>query len=345
MLNIKDKSSCKWDFVSLGELLLRFDPGEARISDAREFRIWDGGAEYNVAADLSRVFFSDVSLVSALHDDAIGKLAFGLARQAGIDTSNILQTETGRNGLYFIERGFGPRAATSAFDRENTAISAANANTFDWDSIFSKGVRWFHTGGIFSGLSDTTPEAAIAGMKAARSSGAIVSYDLNYRDSLWQKRGGRDAANEVNRKLLPFTDIVFGVFDFDPKLDSYDSVKFTNAAVEMQQQFPNIKIIVSTLRNIRNASRHDLSGVCYSNSKVYESITKKDIDVFDRVGSGDAFAAGFIYGMLENKGEQFAVDCGVSLGTLAMTTAGDVAAVTAEEVFAFMKNSDATARR
>ncbi len=345
MLSIKEKNSCKWDFVSLGELLLRFDPGEARISDARKFKVWDGGAEYNVAADLSRVFSLDVSLISALNNNAVGRLAIGLARNAGVDISNIELKETGRNGLYFIERGFGPRAASSAFDRENTAISAVGSDSFDWNSIFAKGVRWFHTGGIFAGLSEITPEAAMSALKAAREQGAVVSYDLNYRDSLWRKRGGRDAANEINRKLLPFADVVFGAFDFDSKLDNFEANSFSNVASTMQKQFPNLKIVVSTLRNIHSANRHDLSGVCYADGEIFEGIIRKDIDIFDRVGSGDAFAAGFIYGMLEGKGEKFAVDCGVSLGTLAMTTAGDVAAVTADEVFSFMTSNDATAKR
>jgi len=345
LIIIKEKPDCKWDFVSLGELLLRFDPGDARISDAREFRIWDGGAEYNVAADLSRVFSLDVSFVSMLHNNAIGRLAYKMAMQSGIDTSNINKVESGRNGLYFIERGFGPRAADSAFDREHTAISTADSMSFDWNAIFSKGVRWFHTSGIFAGLSDITPEAASTAMLAARENGTIVSYDLNYRDSLWRNRGGRVAANQVNRKLLPFADVVFGVLDFNSQLNDYNTDAFSIAATEMQRQFPNIKIIISTLRNTHSSNRHDLSGVCYSNGNVFKASVRENIDVFDRIGSGDAFAAGFIYGMLENKGEKFAVDCGVALGTLAMTTPGDVAAVTAEEVFAFMKNSDATAIR
>ncbi len=345
MLDIKEKDICKWDFVSLGELLLRFDPGETRIVYAREFKVWDGGAEYNVAANLSRVFSLNVSLVSTLHNNEVGRLAIGLARNAGVDTSNIELKDKGRNGIYFIERGFGPRAAASAFDRENTAISMSDAHAFDWDHIFSSGVRWFHTGGIFAGLSEKTPDAAMSAMKAARQNGSVVSYDLNYRDSLWLKRGGREAANDINRKLLPFADVVFGVFDFDPKLDNFDENTFSEAATRMCDQFPNIKLIVSTLRNIRSANSHDLGGICYSNGEIFESIIRKDIEVFDRVGSGDAFASGFIYGMLEGKGEQFAIDCGASLGTLAMTSAGDVAAVTADEVFAFMNGSDAAAKR
>ncbi len=345
MLEIKEKSSCKWDFVSLGELLLRFDPDDSRIADAREFKVWDGGAEYNIAANLRRVFSLNVSLISALNDNEIGRLAIGLARNAGVDTSNIDLKDTGRNGIYFIERGFGSRAAASAFDRENTAISMSDARSFDWDKIFSNCVRWFHTGGIFTGLSDTTPDAAMAAMKAARKSGSVVSYDLNYRDSLWRNRGGREASNELNRKLLAFADIVFGAFDFDPTLDSFNAKAFSEAAAKMQKQFPNIKAIVSTLRNTTSANRHDLSGVCYSNGMIFKGIVRNDIEVLDRVGSGDAFAAGYIYGILEGKGEQFAVDCGVSLGTLAMTTAGDVAAVTADEVFEFMKGIDARVKR
>lgn len=345
MLNINEKTNCKWDIVTLGELLLRFDPGDARIWEADSFKVYDGGAEYNVAANLGKVFGMDTAFVSSIHDNLIGRLALGFARRAGVDSRFIRMTDAGRNGIYFIERGFGPRAARSAFDRDNSAVSAAGADTFAFDDIFSEGVRWFHTGGVFAGLSDTTPEAALAAMKAARAANAVVSYDLNYRDSLWGKRGGRDAANIVNKRLLPYADVVFGAFDAETDLEKFNEKSFAVSASAMMGEFPNLKMVVSTLRSIRDAGRHDLSGVCYANGEVTTATPQMNIGVFDRVGSGDAFAAGFIYGMLEGKEMQFALDCGTALGTLAMTTAGDVAAVMADEVFSLMNGGGAAAKR
>jgi 2-dehydro-3-deoxygluconokinase len=345
LLNINDKNNGKWDIVTLGELLLRFDPGDARLWEADTFRVHDGGAEYNVAANLSKVFGMNAAFVSAVHDNLIGKLALGLARRSGVDTRFVKTTDEGRNGIYFIERGSGPRAARSAFDRDKSAVSAVGGDTFAFDEIFSEGVRWFHTGGVFAGLSDTTPDAALAAMKAARDANAVVSYDLNYRDSLWRKRGGRDAANEVNKRLLPYADVVFGVFDADTGLENFNEEMFASSASAMIDEFPNLKMAVSTLRTIRDAGRHDLGGVCFANGEITTAKPQMNIGVFDRVGSGDAFAAGFIYGMLAGKDMRFALDCGTALGTLAMTTAGDVAAVTADEVFALMKGGDAAAKR
>lgn len=345
MLTIKERTDAGFDLVSLGEILLRFDPREDRIADARSFAVFAGGAEFNVAANLSRVFGARTSIATAVRNEEIGRLVEGFARSAGVDTANILRTNEGRNGIYFIERGFGLRPPSSAFDRGGTAVSKFAADEKYWADIFAKGVRWFHTGGIFAGLSDTTPAAASAAMKAARESGAVVSFDLNYRDSLWRERGGREAANAVNRQLLPFADVVFGVFDTDPRLSDFDAERFAKAAEKMRSEFPALRLIVSTLRETHSASVHDLGAAAFADGNVTVGNAVKSIDVHDRVGSGDAFAAGFIYGVMEAKGVQFALDCGVALGALAMTTAGDTAAVSAEEVFAVMKGETSAAKR
>ncbi|HSK73212.1 MAG TPA: sugar kinase, partial [Pyrinomonadaceae bacterium] len=216
MLNIKDNKDCRWDFVSLGEVMLRFDPENDRIHNARSFRVWEGGGEYNVARSLSKVFRLDAAIITALADNQIGRLVEDLIWQGGVDSSEILWRETDgisrkvRNGMYFIERGFGLRSPVGCSDRGNTAISQLKKGDIDWQNIFNKkGARWFHTGGIFVGLSDTTPGAALEAMRKAKENGAIVSYDLNYRDSLWSERGGRDAANALNHELLPLADVVF----------------------------------------------------------------------------------------------------------------------------------------
>ena len=346
VLNIKDKTDCRWDLMCLGEILLRFDPGDGRIHNSRDFKVWDGGAEYNVAANAARVFKVRSVIAAALVDNGLGKLAAELARAAGVDTSEILWREAGRNGIYFIERGFGIRPPASTFDRENTAVSQLKCGDIEWQRIFDEfGVRWFHTGGVFTGLSGTTPEVAAEAMSTARDNGTIVSYDLNYRHSLWGNRGGRDAANKLNRELLAHADIVYGAFDFDSTLSKYDEDAFRRAAEKMLSDFPNLKVVVSTLRETHSASVHDLSGVCLANGKVVKAKDFKNMEVLDRVGSGDAFAAGFISSLLASNDTQFAIDCGAALGSLAMTNPGDTAMSTTDEVIALMQGAGASAKR
>lgn len=338
-LNIKSKTDCRWDFLSLGEVLLRFCPGDGRIHNARQFQVFDGGAEYNVARNLAKVFKQDAAVVTALADNALGRLAEDFVLQGGVDASEIRWREadgTGentRNGIYFIERGFGLRPPASCFDRANTAIAQLKAGDVDWQKIFGeKGARWFHTGGVFTALSDTAPEVAAEAMQSARESGAVVSYDLNYRDSLWKTRGGRAAANRLNREFLPVADVVFGAFDFDSKLSNYDEGAFCRAAEKMLAEFPNLKAVVSSLREVHSASRHDLSAVCFYENQTFKARNYEKIEVLDRVGSGDALAAGCIYGFLAERNAQYAVECGAALGALTMTTPGDNSSATLAEV-------------
>ncbi len=351
-LNIKQKTDCLWDFVSLGEVLLRFDPIDERIHNARNFRVFDGGAEYNVARNLGKVFKQNTAIITALADNALGRLAEDFILQGGVDASEILwRTHDGkgeniRNGLYFIERGFGLRPAASCFDRANTAVSRLKAGDVDWRKIFvEKGARWFHTGGVFTGLSEITPDAAKEAMRFAKESGAIVSYDLNYRDSLWKTRGRRDAANRLNREFLPHTDVVFGVFDFDSRLSNFDENNFREAAEKMMNDFPNLKAIVSTLREVHSASLHDLSGVCFYKNQIYKAKDYKNTEVFDRIGSGDGFASGFIYGFLAGKDAQYSLECGVALGLLVMTTPGDNSTSTLSEVENLIAGGNAVIQR
>jgi 2-dehydro-3-deoxygluconokinase len=351
-LNIKQKSDCRWDFVALGEVLLRFDPIDERIHNARSFRVFDGGAEYNVARNLAKVFKQDTAIVTALAGNALGRLAEDFILQGGVDASEILwreqddEGESTRNGLYFIERGFGLRPASSCFDRANTAVSRLKASDVDWRKIFHEnGARWFHTGGVFTGLSETTPDAAKEAMRIAGDSGAIVSYDLNYRDSLWKRRGGRETANQLNREFLAYADVVFGVFDFDSKLSNFDEDVFRGAADKMLDDFPNIKAIVSTLREVHSASLHDLSGVCYFDNQIYKAKDYKNIEILDRIGSGDAFASGFVYGLLAGKDIKYSLECGTALGALAMTTPGDNSTATLAEAENLIAGSGAIIQR
>ncbi len=348
-LNIKQEADFRWDLISLGEVLLRFDPENERIQTARNFRVFDGGAEYNVARNLAKTFRLKTAIVTALADNALGRLAEDFILQGGVDASEIIWREASsetRNGIYFIERGFGLRPPNSCFDRTNTAVSQLKAGDIDWRQIFAeKGARWFHTGGVFTALSETTPETANEAMRIAKERGAIVSYDLNYRDSLWKTRGGKEQANNLNRKLLPLADIAFGAFDFDSKLSNYDEREFRRAAEKMFADFPNLKAVVSTLRTIHSASRHDLSAVCFYENQIYKACDYKNIEVFDRVGSGAAFAAGFIYGCLTEKDARYWVDCGAALGALSMTTPGDNSTATLTEVENLIAGGSAAARR
>lgn len=338
-LGIKLKSDCRWDFVSLGEVMLRFDPENDRIHNTRNFRVWEGGGEYNVARSLSKVFRQKSAIITALADNQIGRLVEDLIWQGGVDSSEILWRKTDgisrktRNGMYFIERGFGLRSPVGCSDRGNTAVSQLKTGDIDWQEIFGKnGARWFHTGGIFAGLSDTTPGVALEAMKKAKENGAIVSYDLNYRASLWEDRGGLEAANKLNHELLKFADVVFGVENFNAKLSAYDQENFLSAAENISERFPNLKIIATTLRDVNSACSHNLSAVCRADGKIFKAESFQNLEVLDRVGSGDAFAAGLIYGLLNEKDLQFSLNCGLSNSALTITTLGDGSAATLAEV-------------
>src|SRR5580698_1895268 len=216
-LNVKPKQGCEWDLVSLGEVMLRLDPGDQRISTTRNFRVWEGGGEYNVARGLKRCFGLDTAIVTALADNPVGRLVEDLMLQGGVSQKYVRWVpfdgigRNVRNGLNFTERGFGVRPALGCSDRGHTAVSQLKPGDIDWDEIFGKhGSRWFHTGGIFCALSETTPDVAMEAMKVARKNGTVVSYDLNYRDSLWKTIGGKKRAQEVNRRVAPLVDVMLG---------------------------------------------------------------------------------------------------------------------------------------
>ena len=343
MLNINVKTNSNLDLMCLGEILLRFDPETERIHNARSFRVFDGGAEYNVARNLSKVFRQKTAVVTALADNQIGRLAEDFAMQAGVDCSQIIWRASDgdanpRNGLYFIERGFGIRAPHSAFDRDYTAVSQLRKGDIDWREVFGENAeiapRWFHTGGVFVGLSATTPDVAADAMRTARDNGTIISYDLNYRNSLWKNRGGRAAANALNKTLLSLADVVFGVLtdDFKPSVAEFSAEDFKRAAEITKREFPNLQMIISTLRDVESASSHSFSAVVWADGEVYKARDYSGLDVLDRVGSGDAFAAGMIYGLLAEKGISYAVECGAANGALTLTTVGDNSTTTISEI-------------
>jgi 2-dehydro-3-deoxygluconokinase len=263
-----------------------------------------------------------------------------------------------RNGLNFTERGFGLRAALGCSDRGHTAASQMRPGEIDWEKIFFKdGARWFHTGGIFCALSETTPLVAREAMEAARRAGAVVSYDLNYRPSLWKSIGGKAKAQNVNRDLAPLVDVLFGneedftaAFGFSvPGLDdqhsNLDPANFQRMMAQIIKEFPELAAVATTLRLARSATRNDWGAICYYEGKFHQAPTRENLEIYDRVGGGDSFASGLIYGFLADKGAQWAVECGAAHGALAMTTPGDTSMAALDEVLQAMKGQTARIAR
>ena len=350
--------------MSLGEVMLRFDPGDDRIHTAREFRVWEGGGEYNVARGLKRCFGLDTAVVTALADNPVGRLVQDLIYQGGVDQSHVRWVKFDgvgrevRNGLNFTERGFGVRAALGCSDRGHTAVSQLSPGDIDWEKIFgAEGARWFHTGGIFCALSETTPAVAKEAMEAARRHGTTISFDLNYRDSLWQAIGGKARAREVNRELATLVDVMIGneedftaclgfeVAGLDENFSKLDATNFRNMIERAVAEFGNLKIVATTLRNATTATLNDWGAVCYVDGELYQAPTRESLEIYDRIGGGDSFASGLIYGFLMNKGSQWAVECGAAHGALAMTTPGDTTMATLSEVERVMKGGNARVAR
>jgi 2-dehydro-3-deoxygluconokinase len=354
----------RWDCLSLGEVMLRLDPGEGRIHTARNFAVWEGGGEYNVARGLRRCFGLRTAIATALADNAIGRLVEDCILQGGVDTSLLRWIpfdgvgRTVRNGLNFTERGFGLRAAAGCSDRGHTAISQVKPGDFNWPSILGNenGTKCLHTGGIFAALSSSTADVAAEAMDAARSHGAFISYDLNYRDSLWKSIGGKARAQQVNRALVRKVDLLLGnEEDFSAMLGvevkgvSEDFAELPIAAYEemlreVAAAYPNLKLIASTLRTARTASRNAWGAIALYQDQIVH-VPQIEIDILDRVGGGDSFASGLIYGILAGKPIEWAVRCGVAHGALAMTTPGDTSMATLAEVERAMKGGSARIAR
>ena len=344
--------------------MLRLDPGDQRISTTRQFRVWEGGGEYNVARGLRRCFGMDTAIVTALADNPVGRLVEDLMLQGGVSQKYLRWVpfdgvgRSVRNGLNFTERGFGVRAALGCSDRGHTAISQMRPGGIDWDKIFSQdGARWFHTGGIFCALSETTPLVAREAMESAHRAGAVVSYDLNYRPSLWKAIGGKAKAQEVNRGLAPLVDVMIGneedftaalgfpVAGLDAHHASLDPINFERMIEDVVQQFPKLAIVATTLRHAKTATLNDWGAVCYHDGRFYRAPFREDLEIFDRVGGGDSFVSGLAYGLLSGKDPQWAVECGAAHGALAMTTPGDASMATLAEVLQVMQTQTARIER
>lgn len=362
-LQIKPEESCRWDLVSLGEVMLRLDPADRRVWTTRAFEVSEGGGEYNVARGLKRCFGLNTAIVAALADNPIGHLVEDLMYQGGVDQQFVRWVpydgvgRSVRNGLNFTERGFGVRPALGCSDRGHTATSQLKVGDIDWEDIFGKhGTRWFHTGGIFCALSETTPEVAKEAMEVARKHGTVISYDLNYRESLWKSIGGKKRAQEVNRELAPLVDVMLGneedfsaalgfeVAGIDEHISKVQANSFKSMIETVVREFP-IKVVATTLRRAITATRNDWGAICYEDGSFYQSRQYDALEIFDRVGGGDSFASGLIYGFLSGQSGQWAVDCGAAHGALAMTTPGDTTMVTLKEVTQVMKGVGARIAR
>ena len=363
-LVIKPKTACRFDLVALGEVMLRLDPGEERISTTRTFRAWEGGGEYNVARGLKRCFGLDTAIVTALADNPVGSLVEDLMYQGGVDQSYVRWVpydgvgRSVRNGLNFTERGFGLRGGVGCSDRGNTAVSQLRPGDIDWSRIFgAEGARWFHTGGIFAGLSTSTAEVAEEAMVAAKRHGVVVSYDLNYRDSIWKGVGGKSRAQSVNRAVVKHVDVLIGneedftaalgfeVENVSPSYSELDLASYERMVKAVVVEYPNVVVVGTTLRRAETATRNDWGAVCYTGGRFYFSGTRHALEIFDRIGGGDSFASGLIYGFLVGKQPEWSVECGAAHGALAMTTPGDTSMATLEDVLQVMKGVGARIAR
>ena len=364
MLHVKSKESCEFDIVSLGEVMLRLDPGETRIRTARSFQAWEGGGEYNVARGLRKCFRLRAAVVTAFADNDVGRLVENFILQGGVDTRYVQWKSydglgrSVRNGLNFTERGFGVRGAMGVSDRGHTAAAQMKRGDVDWEKIFGQaGSRWFHTGGIFAGLSETTADVIEEAMQAAKKHGTLISYDLNYRPSLWKNFGGQKRAQEVNRRLARYVDVMIGneedftaslgfeVPGTDENLSAIEAENFKKMIGAVTKDFPNFKVIATTLRTVKSASVNDWGAVCWANGSFYESCLRENLEIYDRVGGGDSFASGLVYGLMEKNDPALAVEYGAAHGALAMTTPGDTSMASLSEVEHLVKGGSARVAR
>ena len=350
-LPLKTREQCGFDAVSLGEVMLRLDPGESRIRTSRQFHAWEGGGEYNVTRGLRKCFGLRTAVVSAFVDNEVGHLIEDCIMQGGVCTDFLVWRDddgmgrTVRNGLNFTERGHGIRGAVGCPDRGNTAASQMKPGDVDWEKIFGEiGVRWFHTGGIFAALSETTAEITIEAVTAAKKHGTIVSYDLNYRPSLWKSIGGLEKARKVNREIAKHVDVMIGneedftaslgfeVEGVDESISEIETDAFKRMIQKAVAEFPNFQVAATTLRRVITATRNDWSAMLWHDGEIYDSQKFPELEILDRVGGGDSFASGLAFGFLEFNDPQQAVNYGAAHGALASTTPGDTSMATRREV-------------
>ncbi|OKL47439.1 sugar kinase [Boudabousia liubingyangii] len=351
-LKLRPAEECAYQAASLGEVMLRLDPGDGRVRTTRKFNAWEGGGEYNVVRGLRRVFGLRTAVLTSLVDNEVGRLIEDFMLQGGVDTSQVVWREsdgigrTVRNGLNFTERGFGIRGAVGCSDRGNTAIAQLSPEDIDFDYIFGElGVRWLHTGGIYAALSEQSSETLLAAVKAAKKHGTIVSYDLNYRPSLWKSIGGQARAQEVNKEIAKYVDVMIGneedftaslgfeVEGVDADLSNLEADSFARMIEKVAEAYPNFQVIATTMRGVRSASINDWGAIAWSRDEGFAQATQRnELEIFDRVGGGDSFASGLIYGLITGESIATAVEYGAAHGALAMTTPGDTSMANKAEV-------------
>ncbi len=363
-LNLKPEGSCRYDAVSLGEVMLRLDPGEGRIRTARSFRAWEGGGEYNVIRGLHKCFGMKTGVITAFADNEVGRLMKDFIEQGGVDTDLICWKKTDgigricRNGLNFTERGFGIRGAIGCSDRANTAISQATPDELKLEYIFGElGVRWLHTGGIYAALSPQSCETVTEACRIAKKYGTVISYDLNYRPSMWSAIGGIEKAREVNREVAKYVDVMIGnEEDFtaclgfriegnDENLRELNLEGYRKRICEAAKAYPNFKAVATTLRTVRTATVNDWKAICWADGNIFQSKAYDGLEILDRVGGGDSFASGLVYGLMTTQDAARAVEYGAAHGALAMTTPGDTTMASLEEVEAVMGGKGARVKR
>ena len=364
LLPLRPADECRFDLVSLGEVMLRLDPGEGRIETTRSFTAWEGGGEYNVARGLKRCFGLRTAIVTALADNSDGRLVDDLIYQGGVERAHLgwipydgVGREV-RNGLNFTERGFGVRGAVGVSDRGHTAASQMRPGEVDWEQIFGRdGARWFHCGGIFAALSETTADVALEAMEAARRHGTVVSYDLNYRPSLWKSIGGPARAAEVNRRLVGHVDVLLGneedfsaalgfeIEGVDENLLELDLEAYARLLEQVMAAYPGLAVVATTLREVRSATVNDWSAVCRTRDGFHVGPRYDALEILDRVGGGDSFASGLFYGLLNGWDAEKSLAYGVAHGALAMTTPGDTSMATLAEVERLVAGGSARVQR
>jgi 2-dehydro-3-deoxygluconokinase len=356
-LTIRPKGAL--DFLSLGALVHRLDPGIIPFRKAHECQIHVSGGEFNVAANLADCFRMSTGIATAMVDYPIGELVAERVRAMGVKPFYKHFTHDGVTGpnlaTVYSDRGHGVRAPVVFYNRANEAGARLKPGDFDWPALFGGGVRWFHSGGIFAALSATTPELIIEGMKAAKAAGALVSFDLNFREKLWRISGGLDRAHDVIRRIMAHVDVLVGNEEdlqkglgvpgpevaAKSKLDPSTFFGMINRVVEL---YPHVKIVATTLREVHSTSRHSWGAVAWVGGKTHVSLTC-DLDVYDRVGGGDGFASGFFYGLMSGETPEEALKLGWAHGALLTTYPGDTTMASLEQVLALAKGGSARIQR
>jgi 2-dehydro-3-deoxygluconokinase len=367
-LTIPAAAGSHHDFLALGALVTRFDPGVIPFAEANEYHLHVSGGEYNVAANLSACFGMKAAIASAMVNYPIGRRIEYAVQKAGVTPYYKRFEHDGVRGpnmaIVWSDRGYGVRAPVVFYNRSNEAAQRLAPGSFDWDTIFSKKIRWFHSGGIFAALSTATPDTVIEAMQAAKKAGAVISFDLNYRAKLWaaaaaeQGRSAIQASGEAAstlRRIMEYVDVLVGNEedlqkglglkgqDVEAK-GPLDPAVFFGLIENVTKDFPNIKAVATTLREVHSASRHSWSAILWLDGKSYQA-PAAELDIYDRVGGGDGFAAGLFYGLMSGKSPEEALRLGWAHGALVTTTPGDTSMLSVEQVEAFAKGSTARIQR